>query len=309
MNCSSLSVMRCGIRRPKPMAPRRRCAVVSGSSAKERTPVLAQALHEFRITVFFRGVADDERFLRLPHPAGGMAVDGSFRAGGFIVRDAGLEDVQAHDVADGIVQGERKEIEIDDRVQASGEVVEKRGKVALLGDGLADFQHGFELLARVFRRRRGRRFRRGNDRVRHNRQDSTRVGSGSTAGTRGGRPRRSVDRQRFSSKSYSPKRGFYFFGGSDGRDGSPTQAGASLAGNDSSDASSTASVGGSPWGAEFSGSEAAGIFFPSGLATFNDLNAEYRIRGTGGRNPYCKPSIPTNGRNARTRKGTVANME
>jgi hypothetical protein len=37
----------------------------------------------------------------------------------------------------------------------------------------------------VFRRRRGRRFRRGNDRVRHNRQDSTRVGSGSTAGDAG----------------------------------------------------------------------------------------------------------------------------
>ena len=202
----------------------------------------------------------------------------------------------------GIVQGEREEIEIDDRVQASGKVVEKRGKIALLGDGLADFQQGFELTARVFRRRRGRRFRRGNDRVRHNRQDSIRVGRGSTAGDAGAGNRdvRSIARE-FRAKAIL-RRGFYFFGGSDGRDGSPTQAGASLAGNDSWDASSTASVGGSPWGAEFSGSEAAGIFFPSGLATVNDLNAEYRIRGAGGRNPYGEPLIPTNSRKPRTEK-------
>jgi len=37
MNCSSVSVIRCGTRRPKPMAPRRCWAVVSGRIARERT--------------------------------------------------------------------------------------------------------------------------------------------------------------------------------------------------------------------------------------------------------------------------------
>ena len=44
---------------------------------------------------------------------------------------------------------EREEIEIDDGVEAFGEIVEECGEVALLGDGFADFEEGFELAAGV----------------------------------------------------------------------------------------------------------------------------------------------------------------
>jgi hypothetical protein len=62
--------------------------------------------------------------------------------------------------------------------------VEKRGKIALLRDGLADFEQGFELTPGVFERGGKRHFRRRNDGVRHRRQDNTRVGAGSTCGNR-----------------------------------------------------------------------------------------------------------------------------
>jgi len=53
---------------------------------------------------------------------------------------------------------------------AFGEVVEKRGKVALLGDGFADFQQSFELTPGVFERRVERSYRRRNDMFRHRRR-------------------------------------------------------------------------------------------------------------------------------------------
>jgi hypothetical protein len=59
----------------------------------------------------------------------------------------------------------------------------------------------------------------------------------------------------------------YFFSGPDGRVGSETQAGGSLAGKDSSDASSTVSAGGVS-GAGFFSSGGTGAFFCPGLATF-----------------------------------------
>ncbi len=111
---------------------------------------VAEALHEFGVALFFGGVADDESFLSTPDLAGRMAVDGRFGADVFVVRDARFENVEAHDVASGIVESEREEIEIDDGVEALGEIVEECGEVALLGDGFADFEEGFELAAGVF---------------------------------------------------------------------------------------------------------------------------------------------------------------
>ena len=82
------------------------------------------------------------------------------------------------------MKDERKEIEVDDGMEAAGKVVEKRGKITLLRDGLADFEQGFELTPGVFERGGKRHFRRRNDGVRHRRQDNTRVGEGSTGGNR-----------------------------------------------------------------------------------------------------------------------------
>jgi hypothetical protein len=55
--------------------------------------------------------------------------------------------VEAHDVAHGIVEREREEIEIDDGVKALGKIVEEFGEVAFLGDSFADFEKSFELTA------------------------------------------------------------------------------------------------------------------------------------------------------------------
>jgi hypothetical protein len=80
------------------------------------------------------------------------------------------------------MKDERKEIEVDDGMEAAGKVVEKRGEIALLGDGLTDFEQGFKLAPGVFERGGKRHFRRGDDGFRHRRQDNIWVGEGSTKG-------------------------------------------------------------------------------------------------------------------------------
>jgi hypothetical protein len=66
--------------------------------------------------------------------------------------DMGFKNVEPHDVPDGIVEDKTEEVEFDNGVQAAGKVVEERGQIALLGDGLADFKQGFELAPGVFER-------------------------------------------------------------------------------------------------------------------------------------------------------------
>jgi len=53
--------------------------------------------------------------------------------------------MKPHHVPDGIVENESKKVELDNGMKAPGKVVEKRGKIALLGDCFADFEQGFEL--------------------------------------------------------------------------------------------------------------------------------------------------------------------
>jgi hypothetical protein len=78
------------------------------------------------------------------------------------------------------VKNEGEEVEVDDGMEAAGKVVEQRGEIALLGDGLAYFEQGFELMPGVLKGGRERHFRRGDDGIRHGRKDNTRVGGGST---------------------------------------------------------------------------------------------------------------------------------
>jgi len=111
-----------------------------------------------------------------------MALDGRFHASGFFRGDASFQNMKPHHVPDGIVENESKEVELDNGMKAPGKVVEKGGKIALLRDGLADFEQGFELTPGVFERGGESHFRRRNDGVRHRRQDNTRVGAGSTCG-------------------------------------------------------------------------------------------------------------------------------
>jgi hypothetical protein len=150
----------------------------------------AETLEKIGETVIFFGVADDKRLLRLPDPARRMAIDRSFATclgGG---RQTSLEDVEAHDVANGVVKDEGEKVKIDDGVKTFGEVVKKSGEVAMLGDGFRHFEQGFELTPGLFKRRRGSRFWWGDSRIRHRSQNSIGVGGGSTKGAGGGRARR-----------------------------------------------------------------------------------------------------------------------
>src|SRR6266850_8058119 len=99
--------------------------------------MLTQALQEIREARLLFGVANHKGLLRLPDPAGGVAFDGRLAASGLFARDAGFKDVEAHDVACGIVKYEGEEVELNDGVQALGKVMEQGAKIALLGDGLA----------------------------------------------------------------------------------------------------------------------------------------------------------------------------
>jgi hypothetical protein len=58
--------------------------------------------------------------------------------------------------------------------------MKQHAEVPLLRDRFANFQQRFQLAARVFRWRGKRRFRCGNDRVRHSQQNSIRLATGST---------------------------------------------------------------------------------------------------------------------------------
>src|SRR5438132_9262780 len=107
--------------------------------------VFANPRYEVGETRFFVDIGDDQRLLRLPDPAGRMAFDRRFHAGDFFRGDARFENMKTHHVADRIVEDESQEVEFNDGVQAAGKVVEKRGEIALLGDGFADFEQRFEL--------------------------------------------------------------------------------------------------------------------------------------------------------------------
>jgi hypothetical protein len=88
----------------------------------------------------------------LPDPASGIALDGGFAAGRLFAWKVSFEDMKTHDVANRVVKDKAEEIEINNGVKPRGKVVEERREVALLRDGLADFQQGFELTTGVVQR-------------------------------------------------------------------------------------------------------------------------------------------------------------
>jgi len=119
----------------------------------------------------------------LPDPAGRMTIHRSFAAGLDGSGQARFENVQAHDVAHGVMQDQREKIKINHAMETLGEVVKKGGEVAMQSDGFRHFEQGFELTPGVFEGRCAGYFGRGDSGIRHRVQNSIRVGSGSTKGT------------------------------------------------------------------------------------------------------------------------------
>ena len=91
-----------------------------------------------------------------------------------------FKNVKAHDVLGGVMQHQAEKVKINDRVQADGQVVEQCGKIALLRDGLAHLEQGFELVPGVLQRRGAWHFQWRDEAFSHNRQDNTRTSGGST---------------------------------------------------------------------------------------------------------------------------------
>jgi len=80
-----------------------------GNDREGADVIFAETLQEFGKARFFLDITDDEGLLRLPDPAGRIVFNGSFRARGLFAGDACFKDVEAHEVADGIMQDEREE--------------------------------------------------------------------------------------------------------------------------------------------------------------------------------------------------------
>src|SRR5260370_4550165 len=144
--------------------------------------MLSEALQEIREARLLFRIADHKGLLRLPDRAGRVALDGRLAACGLVAGDGRFQNVETHDVARSVVKNEGEKVEVDNGMEAAGKVVEQRGEIALLGDGLADFEQGFELMPGVLEGGRERHFRRGEDGIRHCKHDNTRVGGGSTTG-------------------------------------------------------------------------------------------------------------------------------
>jgi hypothetical protein len=116
-----------------------------------------------------------------------MVFDGRFGAGLDGSGETSFENVEAHDVAHGVVKNKGEEVKIDDAMKTLRQIVKKSGEVPMLGDGFRYFEQGFELTPGVFERRWGHYFGRGNNGIRHRKQDSIVVGRGSTEGAFGQR--------------------------------------------------------------------------------------------------------------------------
>jgi hypothetical protein len=99
-----------------------------------------QALHEVGITRVLGGIENDKRLLILPNPTGRDLVDGKFAVRLGLDGIVRLEDVKAHGVVGGFVKDKSQKVEGKNAVETLGEIVEEGFEVALLGDGLADFE-------------------------------------------------------------------------------------------------------------------------------------------------------------------------
>src|SRR5215472_4706097 len=135
--------------------------------------ISAQPFDELGKARFLVQIVDQVRLLVLPHPPRRSVLEGHFTAGALLDRDAAFENVQAHDVLRGVVKNQGEEVEINDRMKTRGKIMEQRREIALLRDGLAHFEQGFQLAPGVLPRGGLRHFRRRDYAFRHNRQDTT----------------------------------------------------------------------------------------------------------------------------------------
>ena len=136
--------------------------------------VLAHDLQQRREWRFLFQVIQDERLLRFPDPAGRRLADLEFGPEAGVPGHFGFEDVQAHDVARGIVQDQVQVLEVHHAVQPLRQFVEQLAEIAVLGDRFGHFEQ--RLMLRL--RRSAGQFASGN--IAHSLENNTTVRRGST---------------------------------------------------------------------------------------------------------------------------------
>jgi hypothetical protein len=141
--------------------------------------VLAQNLEQQREARFLLDVIQNKGLLRFPDPSRRRFTEGEFGPRANFAGFFGFEDVQPHDVARGVMQGQIEVIELHHAMQPLGEFMEQLPEVAVLGDRLRHFE---QRLVLRFRRRSGQ-WVRGS--IAHTSENSIQARHGSTRGTTG----------------------------------------------------------------------------------------------------------------------------
>ena len=131
-----------GVRRAAPETHDAQAALRrgQGQGADRSHFVLAQRLQQRGKGSFLLDVIQDKRLLRFPDPSGGSFSQREFASGAVFPGHFGFEDMQAHDVAHGIVQDQVQVFEFHDAMQAFGEFVEQFAEIAVLRDRFGYFQ-------------------------------------------------------------------------------------------------------------------------------------------------------------------------
>ncbi len=138
--------------------------------------VLAQDLQQRGEARFLRDIVQDKRLLGFPDPPGRSFADGKFGAGANGPGPVGLQDVQPHDVARSIVQGQRKVIKFHDPVKPGRKLVKQFAQIVVLGNGLGHLEQRLVLLLR------GSACQRAYNGVAHTSENNIPVRRGSTCG-------------------------------------------------------------------------------------------------------------------------------
>ena len=139
-----------------------------------------QLLHEFRITRVFVRVQGDEGLLIFANPGRRVNSRSETSSADSFRGVRGLQNVQAHGVARGIVEHQREEIERQHVMETIGEIMEKRFQVVLLGNRFADRKQRFKLSSGAAQWRKIVQFPERFPEVRHKAENSTRFGEVTT---------------------------------------------------------------------------------------------------------------------------------
>ena len=111
-----------------------------GNHAKRLDAILAQHWHQFRETIFSRHVLHHQGLLSLPHQPSRRFINGQFETRSDSAGYRHREDMQAHDLARGVMQDQIDVIERNEARESLGEIMKQLAQVAVQRNGFGDLQ-------------------------------------------------------------------------------------------------------------------------------------------------------------------------